>query len=117
MNYKSIITLIIVMLSCGIAKAQDPSPIIVHAQKNQAFTYIEEKEYDGTDLAWGRDNLFIIKNAASIVQDGDEVYVETVLRYMIEDYDTGEWSFVSEPGAGYSIFGFNTLAGKDKDKY
>lgn len=117
MNYKSIITLIIVMLCCGIAKAQDPTPILVHAEKNLAFTYIEEKYYDGTDLASGRENLFIIKNAKSVVNDGDEVYVETVLRYMIEDYDTGEWSFVTEPGSGYSIFGFNTLAGKDKDKY
>ena len=114
MNYKSIITLIIVMLCCGIAKAQDP---IILKIKYGGTTYapVSSKDWDDTEFATFAENYYVIDNVDDII-DGDDVKLNIVMKYEYLN-DDNVWKVGVNPKKGYTIWSYVTLEGDGAEHY
>lgn len=66
----------------------------------------DTKTYDGTNVADATNPYYIISDRENVLVEGDDIDLESICLY------TGV-----EPGSGYNIHCYNSLIGKDKDKY
>lgn len=115
MYQKSLICIIMLMLCCGIANAQEP-PITLEINYGSLLRPSSFKDWDGTADAEYINNLFIIDNESDIVS-GDEVSVTYVAKYEKQIGEGTTCEPISEPGEGYFIWAYISLEGKDAGKY
>ena len=119
MNNKSILSLIILLLCCSMAKAQDPVTLNIKYGAVEGGITIESpissKDWDGNELASFLENFYIIENQSDI-DPNDDVRLNIVMKYEYKD-DQGNWIPMSEPGIVYSIWSYVTLEGEDAYKY
>lgn len=119
MNKKSIISLIILVLCCCFAKAQEPITLKITYGATAGGIFITDpissKDWDGNEFASFKENYYIIENQNDI-QSGDEVSLNIVMKYEYKDAQ-GNWSPTSEPSSVLSIWSYVTLEGKDANKY
>ncbi len=118
MNNKSILSVIILLLCCSMAKAQDPITLrIKYGAVMGGFTVENpnsSKEWDGNEYASFEDNYFIIENKNEV--GNDDVSLKIVMKYEYKD-ENNNWIPSSEPGSVYSIWCYVTLEGEDAHKY
>lgn len=66
----------------------------------------DTKTYDGTNIADATNPYYIISDKDNVLVEGDDIDLESICLYN-----------AIEPGSGHSIHCYNSLIGKDKDKY